>query len=790
MNALRRISGGGKIFFAVILAVIAIFCAGYYINSERVTVDAGRELMTLLPEYRRKTAHNIQLMKIIRSGVNQHYSRVQTSASEIEKLMKIIKFKLDVTPNKSLLQLSLASMQIKDLSDKIRQFEDLIAQLNIFYENSAREMSETKAFFDQLTSDKNIWNKLSPQEMQEITQCRNDMEELKTEFDAGKKTLAPLNELSNKVIVQLKELNEYGDNRRSEAFEDCFTAQLLTLPNVLDFGMYPFKFWLENIGETFKTVLPMNLKYLFQITLLLILINIPLFLLAKYWLIDFLRRKMPHGAGYTGKFVLPMGILLLGGGAAVSSSQFLVSSVMASTLVQIGYFIINLGCLNLALAFRVERNIWPQCYRLYFPLIFATLSAKLLYILLIQYEALAILLPILCLIAAIWLGWLLCRNHYPVLDSVIGILTVMVFLGAGYTAFFGGAYIGFTALLIWFSRLVQFQMALALTELILHSINSSPKKRHMNNICKSLIIPALWLAMLWSLFSIFISTYHLSDWEELLHKKLPISEQFCTFSVYDLIIIVVGFFITKLLIGLGRDLVRDIYQDNADAGAISSVLTLGVYVAWACYIISVLLILKVNTSSILIVIGGLSMGAGFAMKDVLENFVAGIILLAGQNVRPGDIIEFDGIIGRVKTVNIRATVVECDDGSIITLPNTGVIDKNFRNWTRNNPYMRQTIPVDVGYTADLDLVRKIMLQVAQSMPEICKTPKPAIICTTLGESGITMLAVVWMRADHKYTASSRYLELVVSEFRKADIEIPFPQLDIHLNNPPVNAETV
>lgn len=105
----------------------------------------------------------------------------------------------------------------------------------------------------------------------------------------------------------------------------------------------------------------------------------------------------------------------------------------------------------------------------------------------------------------------------------------------------------------------------------------------------------------------------------------------------------------------------------------------------------VLLILEVKYSSLLVILGGFSVGFGFALKEVLENFISGIILLVGQQVRPGDEIEFDGLYAKVKAVSFRATVIETFDGSVITLPNTNVLSKDFRNWTRRGSRMRRDL---------------------------------------------------------------------------------------------------
>ena len=106
------------------------------------------------------------------------------------------------------------------------------------------------------------------------------------------------------------------------------------------------------------------------------------------------------------------------------------------------------------------------------------------------------------------------------------------------------------------------------------------------------------------------------------------------------------------------------------------------------------------------------MGIGFAFKEVLENFISGLIILIGQQVRPGDTIEFDGIWAKVTKVSIRATVVESADGAILTFPNSQILTKNFRNWTSNNDYLRRDIKVGVSYGMDVAEVKRLLLETA------------------------------------------------------------------------------
>ena len=211
-----------------------------------------------------------------------------------------------------------------------------------------------------------------------------------------------------------------------------------------------------------------------------------------------------------------------------------------------------------------------------------------------------------------------------------------------------------------------------------------------------------------------------------------------------------------------------------------SFVTLGNYIVWALFAVFVLLVLEVQYSSVLVILGGFSVGFGFALKEVLENFISGIILLVGQQVRPGDEIEFDGIYAKVRAVSFRATAIETFDGSVITLPNTNVLSKDFRNWTRMGSRMRRDLHIGVAYGSDLKLVRQTLLDAAAALPSIYKQPAPEVYCSEFQDSAIDFMLRVWVRTGAQVIVLSALREKVAELFDERGISIPFDQLDVRL----------
>lgn len=130
------------------------------------------------------------------------------------------------------------------------------------------------------------------------------------------------------------------------------------------------------------------------------------------------------------------------------------------------------------------------------------------------------------------------------------------------------------------------------------------------------------------------STYHLRSWLNHWARMQINVYNFLSFSVTDLLTISIVLLVLLFLLAMAKYLIFQRFENSSDLGMVSSFVTLGSYIVWALFGVFVLLILEVKYSSLLVILGGFSVGFGFALKEVLENFISGIILLVGQQVRP------------------------------------------------------------------------------------------------------------------------------------------------------------
>lgn len=212
-------------------------------------------------------------------------------------------------------------------------------------------------------------------------------------------------------------------------------------------------------------------------------------------------------------------------------------------------------------------------------------------------------------------------------------------------------------------------------------------------------------------------------------------------------------------------------------------------VCWGLYIIIVLVLFKVPKGGISIVSAGLATGLGFAMQSILENFFYGMSLMSGR-IHVGDYIECDGVAGKVENISYQSTQITTNDGSVITFLNSALFGKTFKNMTRNHRYELIKVPVGVAYGTDVEQVRQLLVEALQP---ICKektedgqtltdTNIPVTVAfSDFGESSVDLKVCIWMLVEQKIAITARVKEVIYNTLNKNNIEIPFPQRDLHIH---------
>lgn len=198
--------------------------------------------------------------------------------------------------------------------------------------------------------------------------------------------------------------------------------------------------------------------------------------------------------------------------------------------------------------------------------------------------------------------------------------------------------------------------------------------------------------------------------------------------------------------------------------------------------------LGIDMTSISLIAGALSIGIGFGLQTVVSNLIAGVILMFERTIRIGDIIEINDLLkGTVTDIRIRSTTIKTFDNIDIVVPNSSFIQNNVINWTLEDPSRRLHIPFGVAYGTKIEKVKEVVLKELEDSDlkyvRNNEDKKPEIRLENMNTSSVDLELLVWIKANDKIqpnSLKSDFLILIYNSLYKNDIEIPFPQLDLHI----------
>lgn len=191
-----------------------------------------------------------------------------------------------------------------------------------------------------------------------------------------------------------------------------------------------------------------------------------------------------------------------------------------------------------------------------------------------------------------------------------------------------------------------------------------------------------------------------------------------------------------------------------------------------------------DLSALAVIFGLLSVGIGFGLQNVTSNFVSGLILLLERPIRVGDRVTVGDTEGDVIAINMRSTTIKSTTNISIIVPNSEFVASQVINWSHGDRKIRLDIVVGVAYDSDLDKVLEALLAVAREEKTVMEKPAPDVLLDSFGDSSWNMILRVWIPdpfGHHKMRSNLNCA--IVRKFREVDIEIPFPQRDLHIRSP-------
>jgi small-conductance mechanosensitive channel len=207
-----------------------------------------------------------------------------------------------------------------------------------------------------------------------------------------------------------------------------------------------------------------------------------------------------------------------------------------------------------------------------------------------------------------------------------------------------------------------------------------------------------------------------------------------------------------------------------------TLIAVGFYVAFQ--------VVGVDLSSLAIIAASLGVGVGFGLQNIINNLVSGIIILAERPISIGDRIEVAGVAGRVTKIQIRSTTVVTNDNITMIVPNADFISNTVTNWSHGDPKVRIRVPVGVAYGSDLKLLQGLLLEAAAEHPKALGDPSPVVLFTEFGDNSLNFELGVWTQemtaTPIHFTSEMNFI--IEQKLRDNDIEIPFPQRDLHIRS--------
>ena len=258
--------------------------------------------------------------------------------------------------------------------------------------------------------------------------------------------------------------------------------------------------------------------------------------------------------------------------------------------------------------------------------------------------------------------------------------------------------------------------------------------------------------------------------------KLSIQSIFIGIGIF-----VVGVSLTRIVRQMFWRRTEHVFAE--ESGARESIAKILTYTGFVLSVLGALSYLGVGVSNLALVAGALSIGIGFGLQSIINNFVSGLILLTERTIKTGDWIILGQVEGFVERINVRSTEVRTFDRSTVIVPNADLITGQVTNWTYGNKIGRVVVNVGVSYDSDPEQVYDLLMEIARSHPKSMDKPGPRCVFTDFGDSALMFSLRVYI-ADigDSFSVRTGVRNMIWKRFREEGIEIAYPQRNLHIKD--------
>lgn len=196
-------------------------------------------------------------------------------------------------------------------------------------------------------------------------------------------------------------------------------------------------------------------------------------------------------------------------------------------------------------------------------------------------------------------------------------------------------------------------------------------------------------------------------------------------------------------------------------------------------VISVIGMVGVEVTSFIAVLGAVGLAIGLALQGTLQNFAGGVVILLLRPFKVGDVIDAKGYLGVVQEIQVFYTIVKTFDKRTIYIPNGSLANSDMTNLSQE-PVRRTNWTFGIGYGDDVDQAKAVLKRLIDEDERILQDPEPFIAVESLGDSSVNIVVRAWATAGDLWPVHFDMNEKVYKAFTKEGLNIPFPQMDVHL----------
>lgn len=715
-----------------------------------------------------------------------------------------------------------ATEQYKSFKESVGPFREYVGEANT-------EITR----YDSLISDLSSMyvNALSPKEKTDRNVCLTLAVNIRRTLNYKKQQSQLYIDIYNKTEARLKGLNDYANKRYAEIQASIFSNNGDNVLTLLRNIKSEVKTTSQAMAEKYRPTNKFRSDWDSRIILILlaliafyaliaaglayIVIGFVITRLVKKNKADFLLRWLSGSDGgekakenFRAKrvcIILAATVItfaaVLGMVKATISQNFL--SMASGLLVEYAWL---MAVILLSLLIRLDGKQILHGLKIYTPIMAMCFIVIFFRIVLIPNVLSNLVMPLLLLLFTIWQWFAIMKNfrQLPATDSFYAWVSLTVFLASDVASMVGYSLLS-VEILIWWTMQLTCILTITCVSDLLKQYGNDPKRKFFDDdtpVSRTWFFRLVYTAALPILgtLSILISIYwaadvfNLSDTTLSLFNRSLVNTDKFTFSIMRAVQASVFFFLAKYVNHVSLHTLhyqltlreqRKAKEENRKPSMQTVMSHTAMWrnliqvVIWGAWLLVTLTIFHIDNSWIVAISAGLSTGIGFAMKDILENLYYGISLMAGR-IKVGDYISIDGTKGTVRNISYTSTTVEALDGSVISYQNSQLFSKNYKNLTRNHGNVLSIIPIGVAYGTRVPEVKGAIDAAVTKLNKQNYIKYLKTVFAGFGDNSIDFKILAWVDSRKQTYAEGDIMEAVYNALNDKDIEIPYPQRDIHI----------